>query len=126
MTPFLKDHNLPLSPSLGSMIDSMGSDYIENWDEKVFVRFHNENRTDQSIDDNWKVLFNFCDKKKLNEFILKFTSQLVHISKLESDITDYNGNDYHRYRIYDLIDPIIEDISKEYMKCIDPKKFSQN
>ena len=64
LTQFLKEFNLPLSPSLGSMISSLGEDNYENWEEKVFVRFN----TNQSIDSSWKVLFNLCDPNKLNKF----------------------------------------------------------
>ena len=118
----LKD--FPISPSLGSIIDGMGGDYFEDWSQKVSVEFHNKDRTIQSINENWNILNNFCDQKKLNEFISKFTPQLVHISKLESVLIDYNEDDYHRYRIYDLIDPIIEELSEEYMKCLDSTKFT--
>jgi hypothetical protein len=117
----LKD--FPISQSLVSMIDVLGRDYFEDWSDKVFIEFHDDDRTVQSINDNWNILNHFCDRKKLNEFISKFTPQLVYISKLESVLIDYNGDDYHRYRIYDLIDPIIEELSEEYMKCVDSTKF---
>ena len=116
--------DFPISPSLGSMIDSMGGDFFEDWSDKVSVEFHNKDRTVQSINESWSVLHNFCDQKKLNEFILEFTPQIVHISKLESVLIDYDVDNYHRYRIYDLIDPIIEELSEEYIKCIDPTKFT--
>ena len=118
----LKD--FPISESLVSMIDVLGRDYFEDWNDKVFIEFHNDDRTVQSINENWNVLNNFCDKKKLKEFTSKFTPQLVYISKLESVLIDYNGDDYHRYRIYDLIDPIIEELSEEYMKCLDSTQFT--
>ena len=122
LTQFLKEFNLPLSPSLGSMISSLGEDNYENWEEKVFVRFN----TNQSIDSSWKVLFNLCDPNKLNKFTETFKELLLHISVMEDRILEVNMNDYQRRTIYDQIDDDVEFLSKKFFKCIDPKKFSQN
>ena len=93
LTQFLKEFNLPLSPSLGSMISSLGEDNYENWEEKVFVRFN----TNQSIDSSWKVLFNLCDPNKLNKFTETFKELLLHISVMEDRILEFNmnGNSTH-------------------------------
>ena len=40
LTQFLKEFNLPLSPSLGSMISSLGEDNYENWEEAGAVWTH--------------------------------------------------------------------------------------
>ena len=55
--------DLPIFPSLESMIDSMGGDYFADWSEKVSVGFHNEDRMVQSINESWNALHNFCDQK---------------------------------------------------------------
>ena len=121
LTEFLKEFNLPLSPSLGSMISSLGEDNYENWEEKVFVRFN----TNQSIDSSWKVLFNLCDVKKLAEFTETFKELLLHISVIEQNIMDFNMNDYERRNLYDRIDDDIYFLSEKFIECIDLSKFKE-
>jgi hypothetical protein len=109
----LLKNDTPFSPSLGLLIICMGLDLYEDWDEKVGSDYEMT-----TLD----VLFDHCNKTKLNEFISKFGDELNYVSKLESVIND-NSSDYERYRIYDIIDPINSHLSEEFMNCIDPNNF---
>lgn len=120
LTEFLKEFNLPLSPSLGSMISVLGEDNYKNWGKKVFVKFN----TNHSIDSSWKILFNLCDPKKLNKFTETFKELLLHISVMEDRILEFNMSDYQRRSIYDQIDNDVEFLSEKFVKCIDPNKLS--
>ena len=121
LNKILKEFKLPLSPSLGSMISILGGDNVENWDNKVFVKF----TTGQSNERSWKVLFNLCDVKKLAEFTETFKELLLHISVIEQNIMDFNMNDYERRNLYDQIDDDIYFLSKKFIKCIDLSKFKE-
>ena len=121
LSKILKEFKLPLSPSLGSMISILGGDNVENWDNKVFVKF----TTDQSNERSWKVLFNLCDVKKLAEFTETFKELLLHISVIEQNIMDFNMNDYERRNLYDQIDDDIYSLSEKFIECIDLSKFKE-
>jgi len=121
LSKILKEFKLPLSPSLGSMISILGGDNVENWDNKVFVKF----TTDQSNERSWKVLFNLCDVKKLAEFTETFKELLLHISVIEQNIMDFNMNDYERRNLYDQIDDDIYFLSEKFIECIDLSKFKE-
>lgn len=121
LNKILKEFKLPLSPSLGSMISILGGDNVENWDNKVFVKF----TTDQSNERSWKVLFNLCDVKKLAEFTETFKELLLHISVIEQNIMDFNMNDYERRNLYDRIDDDIYFLSEKFIECIDLSKFKE-
>ena len=121
LSKILKEFQLPLSPSLGSMISILGGDNVENWDNKVFVKF----TTDQSNERSWKVLFNLCDVKKLAEFTETFKELLLHISVIEQNIMDFNMNDYERRNLYDQIDDDIYFLSEKFIECIDLSKFKE-
>lgn len=121
LNKILKEFKLPLSPSLGSMISILGGDNVENWDNKVFVKF----TTDQSNERSWKVLFNLCDVKKLAEFTETFKELLLHISVIEQNIMDFNMNDYERRNLYDQIDDDIYFLSEKFIECIDLSKFKE-
>ena len=121
LNKILKEFKLPLSPSLGSMISILGGDNVENWDNKVFVKF----TTDQSNECSWKVLFNLCDVKKLAEFTETFKELLLHISVIEQNIMDFNMNDYERRNLYDQIDDDIYFLSEKFIECIDLSKFKE-
>ena len=110
----LLKNDTPFSPSLGLQIISIGSDLYEDWDEKVGSDYEMT-----TLD----VLFDHCNKTKLNEFISKFEDELDYVSKLESVINN-NTSDYERYRIYDLIDPTNSHLSEKFMNCIDPNNFT--
>ena len=121
LNKILKEIKLPLSPSLGSMISILGGDNVENWDNKVFVKF----TTGQSNERSWKVLFNLCDAKKLAEFTETFKELLLHISVIEQYIMDFNMNDYERRNLYDQIDDDIYFLSEKFIECIDLSKFKE-
>jgi len=121
LSKILKEFKLPLSPSLGSMISILGGDNVENWDNKVFVKF----TTDQSNERSWKVLFNLCDVKKLAEFTETFKELLLHISVIEQNIMDFNMNDYERRNLYDQIDDDIYFLSEKFIECIDLSNFKE-
>ena len=121
LSKILKKFKLPLSPSLGSMISILGGDNVENWDNKVFVKF----TTDQSNERSWKVLFNLCDVKKLAEFTETFKELLLHISVIEQNIMDFNMNDYERRNLYDQIDDDIYFLSEKFIECIDLSNFKE-
>ena len=121
LSKILKEFKLPLSPSLGSMISILGEDNVENWDNKVFVKF----TTDQSNERSWKVLFSLCDVKKLAEFTETFKELLLHISVIEQNIMDFNMNDYERRNLYDQIDDDIYFLSEKFIECIDLSKFKE-
>jgi hypothetical protein len=121
LSKILKEFKLPLSPSLGSMISILGGENVENWDNKVFVKF----TTDQSNESSWKVLFNLCDVKKLAEFTETFKELLLHISVIEQNIMDFNMNDYERRNLYDQIDDDIYFLSEKFIECIDLSKFKE-
>ena len=121
LSKILKEFKLPLSPSLGSMISILGGDNVENWDNKVFVKF----TTDQSNESSWKVLFNLCDVKKLAEFTETFKELLLHISVIEQNIMDFNMNDYERRNLYDQIDDDIYFLSEKFIECIDLSNFKE-
>lgn len=121
LSKILKEFQLPLSPSLGSMISILGGDNVENWDNKVFVKF----TTDQSNEHSWKVLFNLCDVKKLAEFTETFKELLLHISVIEQNIMDFNMNDYERRNLYDQIDDDIYFLSEKFIECIDLSNFKE-
>ena len=121
LNKILKEFKLPLSPSLGSMISILGEDNVENWDNKVFVKF----TTDQSNESSWKVLFNLCDVKKLAEFTETFKELLLHISVIEQNIMDFNMNGYERRNLYDQIDDDIYFLSEKFIECIDLSKFKE-
>ena len=118
----LLKNDTPFSPSLGLQMIGIGCDLYEDWDEKVGTDYE---MTTQSINKGLDVLFNFCNKTKLNEFILKFEDELNYVSKLEA-VININTSNYERYRIYDLIDPINSHLSEEFMNCIDPNNFTTN
>ena len=121
LNKILKEIKLPLSPSLGSMISILGGDNVENWDNKVFVKF----TTDQSNERSWKVLFSLCDVKKLAEFTETFKELLLHISVIEQNIMDFNMNGYERRNLYDQIDDDIYFLSEKFIECIDLSKFKE-
>lgn len=121
LNKILKEFKLPLSPSLGSMISILGGDNVENWGNKVFVKF----TTDQSNERSWKVLFNLCDVKKLAKFTETFKELLLHISVIEQNILDFNMNDYERRNLYDRIDDDIYFLSEKFIECIDLSKFKE-
>jgi len=118
----LLKNDTPFSPSLGLQMIGIGCDLYEDWDEKVGTDYE---MITQSINKGLDVLFNFCNKTKLNEFILKFEDELNYVSKLEA-VININTSNYERYRIYDLIDPINSHLSEEFMNCIDPNNFTTN
>jgi hypothetical protein len=112
-----------ISPSLGSMIDCVAGDYFEEWGENVSVKFHNIDRTVNSINESWSVLFSFCDEEELKKFFLRFDEDLLFISELEAFLVDHSARSHQRSEIYKLIDPIIGELSEEFMNCIDSSRL---
>lgn len=112
-----------ISPSLGSMIDCVAGDYFEDWSESVSVKFHNIDRTVNSINESWRVLLSFCDEEEFKKFFFRFDEDLLYISELESFLIDHSARSHQRSEIYKLIDPIIGELSVEFMNCIDSSRL---
>ena len=100
----LIEAKLPISPSLGSLIDSLGRGHFESWADKVSVQFQNKYRTVQSINSSWEVLINLCDCNSLYEFELLYLDKIIDVSLYESVLLTEYAKDIPTSTIGNLID----------------------